>query len=775
MALAVPVRPARGKRSPPPRGTEEGVALAEATWSPEKAPTDAQRPTAPTSPVQREPATDRDEGSWHTASPAVTPASELDRAAAHDCVEQPAPVTVTVTREDTVGDEGGFVSCTATGHMARRVSLVENIEAKFQPPLSAISSGSNCERTSGSAGPCLLPGTMAPPPSSERDTSVRFSLGGGINDAPAQATRALLEAKEALESRSAGNIKREIRERTVESLSLLHSLVLRLADSRSRAIIEAERIKVQRLKDLDAQEVRHNKQLEATIKLVEAVTSRMEKVDSTTESLRGVILHDVTNSLDGLRMQTKDLAREVKELPTRMEARPAATTCSSEMTMAELRQELNSIRAEIGSLRNAGSPRPQDIAGALLPSLTELIIAQQGEDHGGVSRDRGDEGEVPALLRDMQEALRDLKRDGPAEAGGDLAHGELTATVRDIGNQVALLTETTSVMGEMLAPLRTNVEELKKEIRTTAEMITEASGPTRAAIEQLRGELRGKALHAEGTDDSGAGTSGADRGTPSSDRVRRSRDQGELTARPRYGLRLESGVPGKTSQELIDQVKSEVDVAALGIAVSNVRKIRGQSIVVTCDSEDDREALSRAIKGTKAPITATPLKNRRPLIRLVGVANDLSNTQVPAAIINQNKKLIPGADPGDIRVIRRTRGRNSTLFNIVLEVSPRIWAGLKERRVHVGYQIVPALDQSPAIQCYNCMGFGHTARECRGTTTCGYCSAQHETRGCPNRNSNPNCCHCNQDGKDSHHPAYSADCPVWQKWDRLTRLTVSYC
>lgn len=109
----------------------------------------------------------------------------------------------------------------------------------------------------------ISPGTQASLPSSDRDTSIKFSIGGGINDAPAQATRAMLEAKEALESRSAGNIKREIRETVVKSISLLHSLVLRHADSRSRAIVETERVKIQRYKDLNMQEARHSRAIEA--------------------------------------------------------------------------------------------------------------------------------------------------------------------------------------------------------------------------------------------------------------------------------------------------------------------------------------------------------------------------------------------------------------------------------------------------------------------------------------------------------------------------------
>lgn len=142
-----------------------------------------------------------------------------------------------------------------------------------------------------------------------------------------------------------------------------------------------------------------------------------------------------------------------------------------------------------------------------------------------------------------------------------------------------------------------------------------------------------------------------------------------------------------------------MDVASLGIAVNGVRKTRGQRVVITCESEGDRESLSQAISKSKTNITASPLKPRKPLIKILGVASDLNDSQIPPALINQNKKLVPGADPGELRVVRRVRGRNSSLFNIILEVTPKIWASIRDRNIHLGYQVVPAVDQSPVVQC----------------------------------------------------------------------------
>lgn len=762
--LAVPLRSRRTASAVAKVNIEDKEALKEATWGSDDSPIGGGSSHSPIVPERGFASPAGAEGSWHSASP-MTGFERTQVGEAPESVRIPPPV-VTISREGSVGPMGGFTSCTATGHMARRVSLREDIEAG---PLSvaatpSIHSDGNATDASGSG---AVSGTRAAPSSGERVSSARFSLGGGINDAPAQANRAMMEAKDALESRSAGNIKREIRETVVESVSLLHSLVLRLADSRSRAIIEVARVKEQGSRDLGAQEVRHSRTLESTARTFEGLSSRIDKVDGDTEAVRSIIVHDVMHMMGDLKAGMADMAAEIKRLSQQLEAHPAPGACPPDC-QADLRRELCAIKHDVATLRSSRCPSPEELARNMVPHLSALIPDARPDGEPGL-RVTAD------IVENLQQLVADVHKGVLPSAPTSDRVDDLETAVRDIGAQVMTLADRTAEMGESIAPLRTNVEELRREVRATAELMTEASGPTRAAIEQLRGELKDRTLQGGRPGERVADLTPADRGTPVLEKRRNSREPGRLATRPRFGLRLASGVPGKTSQELIDLVKTEVDVATLGIAVNQVRKTKGQGVVVTCDSEDDREALSRAIRGSNTNILATPLKNRRPQIRLVGVANDLNDAQIPAALVNQNKKIIPEVDPGDIKVLRRTRGRNSSLFNVVLEVAPRVWANLKGRSVHLGYQIVPALDQSPMVQCFNCMGFGHTARECRGDTTCGYCSSDHETRSCPNRNGGPVCCHCTRDGNTSHHPAYSAECPNWQRWDRIARLSVSYC
>ncbi|CAH0404195.1 unnamed protein product [Chilo suppressalis] len=138
-----------------------------------------------------------------------------------------------------------------------------------------------------------------------------------------------------------------------------------------------------------------------------------------------------------------------------------------------------------------------------------------------------------------------------------------------------------------------------------------------------------------------------------------------------------------------------------------------------------------ADSGLGLPATAAP---QRPLFQLLGVARDVTDAQVLESIDTQNAGLLEGVPEGErrARVDRRVRGRIGAHSGVILEIDPKTWAALIDKKVRVGYQMVPAVGQSPVTQCYRCLGFGHLATSCSAEQpTCGYCGDPHDTREWP--------------------------------------------
>lgn len=250
--------------------------------------------------------------------------------------------------------------------------------------------------------------------------------------------------------------------------------------------------------------------------------------------------------------------------------------------------------------------------------------------------------------------------------------------------------------------------------------------------------------------------------------------------RPHYPLMLESTDPRDTVDDVVNILKNNVDVIELGIGVNSIRRKKNQKVVIGCDSAEDRNKLESAIKSKNQKLTVSQVKAKNPLLRLSGVINSTTDKQIEDAIIKQNANIIANTSAEDrmLKVIRRTKSRNKETCNVIAEVSPCMWQLLKDRKLRIGYQVISSSDQSPVVQCFQCLGYGHLARDCRHDTVCGYCADQHDTRSCPNRTRGPICANCKKngsDGKDDNHCAYSSVCPEWRKWDRIARGSISYC
>ncbi|CAG4944791.1 unnamed protein product [Parnassius apollo] len=121
------------------------------------------------------------------------------------------------------------------------------------------------------------------------------------------------------------------------------------------------------------------------------------------------------------------------------------------------------------------------------------------------------------------------------------------------------------------------------------------------------------------------------------------RSYAEVLARPHFALIVESADPRHTSDDVAKTVKSHVDVVELGLGVNNVRKIKNQKIIISCDSEDDRSKLQEAIKNSDQKLTAAKTVSKQPLLKLVGVINDLDNSKIADAKIDNRSKPVKSA------------------------------------------------------------------------------------------------------------------------------------
>ncbi|XP_061729237.1 uncharacterized protein LOC133534172 [Cydia pomonella] len=242
---------------------------------------------------------------------------------------------------------------------------------------------------------------------------------------------------------------------------------------------------------------------------------------------------------------------------------------------------------------------------------------------------------------------------------------------------------------------------------------------------------------------------------------------------------LESIDPRQDGKDVLKEVKEKVDVVKIGIGIKSVRETKNKKVVISCDSNEDRQKLSTAIKDKTTNITVDVPRLRNPTLRIIGVIPEFANEKIEDAITKQNVRLLEGIaeEKKKIRFVRTIKGRNDSIKNVIVDVSPEVWAAMNGQKLRIGYQSLMAVDQSPILQCFKCFGFGHRASDCKATARCAYCAENHDTRGCNNRESGPSCVNCmsNEGTADHRHYAYSTSCPQWIKWDRIARAAIRYC
>ena len=623
------------------------------------------------------------------------------------------------------------------------------------------------------------------------------ALSGVTKDAAAERAGALFQlGKESLEL--ATNMRRDAKKGAHEALNALYELALSLSDSRNRHRLTLEQERTRSAREMVRAQQAHMAEIRGVRANLEGQLVRIaSELESNTKTIEGIQrwlsfeMDSPIKKIGTVHREVRALALTVSSVPTPATDAPTGTQdCGPQIsalagTLASHADHLRAIRVDVekwrqageetlSTMRRAGSPpraAPEVVSGdpeALqriredLNGLRELVIAGQVPKPmvPAMSRSEARE-EIQEATRPLINLVRTLREEVAEVRDLSLAeNGPINITAAGLGAELAI-SDARTIIEETMAPLRGSLEEMANSQRDMAgKLATYASVLAGAARRHNALADRGPAPEKRSPSSVAVGKSAAP--VP------------QRSLEPKFGLVVESVDPRHSGEDVAKILRKEVDVVALGVGVDGLRKIRNGRVVVSCSTEGERNTLDAAIRETSAGLTTKPAVARNPRLRLVGVSHDLSDEQLRKALVSQNAALLEGVPEEEKmpRVVRRIKGRNAAVTNVVVEVAPRVWRALVDRSVRLGYQRVQAIDQSPVAQCYRCLGFGHLSRDCPASDqTCGYCADSHDTRECARRSTSPKCVNCGEEG----HPAYSRECPVWQKWDRIARTAVRYC
>lgn len=704
-------------------------------------------------------------GSKRTASsaaakaPQTMPATQHDLAAGETGPGEPTPELVTSTplQRDVLDQH------------SRTYTRSESALLRIQTTIRAASAARTADKTR----------TMSEPAEIEKDgselcssfddrsqCSVGAEGGGLLSDLPRLANATLQSAKTALES--SGNRRRDIKETLVGSLQTLYEMVLRLADSRNRHMLERQRAIVaheRRLASLESANTRN----------LRAVEDRARREAAEHRKLLDTIAKDVA-------AQRSLFVTDFQECLERMRACRETSQTSKERAPADRPEHLTVIQGALDEIRASLVVKTRTDEGLERETLVTEIRKLRAELQATLSA-AGALGSRASTYSGTKEQFNELKTSLSNEMG------QVVLKLEAMDAKLQQLGETTSNapvvarLGKMEELLQSNARELRSTTIEGLERVSEEIAASTAMQytglnlrEEFARELESLPAALEDDKDEGwqrvGKTRRRDRKSAEPTSMTHIRSQGP----PRHTVIVESVDPRHTSDDVATSVRSKMDVVKMGIGVNSIRKGRGQKVLIGCDSEADQKTFRDAVVGLDIGLLAKSQPLQNPLLKFVGVTADMSDDRIKEALVNQNKLLLRELNPNDleIRIVRRTKGRIPELVNIILRVNPALWTRLRDQKIRLGFQVIPVYDQSPVIQCFKCLEFGHVAKICQNETVCGYCTETHDTRTCKNRSLSPICRNCQKAKRDCGHPAYSTLCLEWQKWDKLTRSGTNY-
>ncbi|CAK1579807.1 unnamed protein product [Parnassius mnemosyne] len=223
----------------------------------------------------------------------------------------------------------------------------------------------------------------------------------------------------------------------------------------------------------------------------------------------------------------------------------------------------------------------------------------------------------------------------------------------------------------------------------------------------------------------------------------------------------------ESGEEVLDKVRKAVDAKDGWIKVERVRKAKDRKIIIGFDTPEERSKAKHRLETKGVDLTVEEVRNKDPLLILLSVLSINTDEDIIKALRNQNGYVFHGLDGAEDRVE-------------VISVSPTIWRRATETGYfHIDLQRVRVDDHSPLVQCSRCLGYGHSKKFCKEPADiCSHCGGPHQGAECADRiNGEPPACkNCTRAKLDqAEHNAFSRDCPIRQKWDKIARSSVAYC
>ncbi|KAH1015643.1 hypothetical protein HUJ04_006993 [Dendroctonus ponderosae] len=187
-------------------------------------------------------------------------------------------------------------------------------------------------------------------------------------------------------------------------------------------------------------------------------------------------------------------------------------------------------------------------------------------------------------------------------------------------------------------------------------------------------------------------------------------------------------IPG---EELKRMIMSKLKPKEAGFKPNRIYSTKDNKVIIE-SSEDCLDKIKNAKAIRQMNVKVRNLDKFYPRIVVYNAPSDTRAENIANEIIKQND--LQGVGNIQIRPVYKFGPKNKQFNHWTLEVNAHTRNILLQKKtIHLDWHSCKVEDKIYITQCYNCQGYGHIAPKCTNKIACGYCSAEHDTRSCPNK------------------------------------------
>lgn len=218
----------------------------------------------------------------------------------------------------------------------------------------------------------------------------------------------------------------------------------------------------------------------------------------------------------------------------------------------------------------------------------------------------------------------------------------------------------------------------------------------------------------------------------------------------------------ETKSRLVQLIKPKED----NLQVRSMRMVGRGGVLVEAASGGDAGRLieNRALR--ESGFTVERPKTVLPKIMIYDVPNDISEEDAKECIVAQNLNKRPEVDAVQrgFKIVKKMAVKDRKVEHWVVECTPEVRDWLtSEARIYVDWSSCRVKDFLSITRCYNCQGYGHPSRYCKGKRTCAHCSGDHDLKDCGSRRDPFPCSACAKFGRNLMHGVNDPNCPVYRR------------